>query len=199
MELRISLGEVFLSDDGHFRTTRSVQPLLAWRPAAGWELRLRGDWTLADFYDAEAPAEQDRDGLRQGVSLEVLRELDGGWAAGVLVAFRRLDTEGSDWEGSEREVGLRLAAPEMSGLRPSLVLGIVAAPFANLHSLTGFTDERNDRRLYATLAIAVPALERSACFVPTILLRFERWDSNIAEFDFTRWEPRIEFGFSIPL
>ncbi len=197
MEVRLAYGEVWLAGEGHFRTERSVLPAMLYRPAEDWELRLRIEWSDADFYE-NVPAEQDRDGTRQGARVEATWNVGGGWSLTPVLAFRVLGTEGSDYDGKEREVGLRVGAPEMFGIQPLLVLGYVDAPFDHPHSLTGFTEPRKDGRTVLGLTVTFPALEKLAGFVPSATVRYEHWQSNIAEFDFTRWEPVVEFAVNLP-
>ncbi len=197
LELRLSLGEVILSDTGHFRTERSVLPVFLWRPGPGWQLRFWIEWSDADYYD-DGPAEQDRDGTRQAAGMEVSMDAGAGWTLTPFFAFRDLTTEGTDYKGQEREVGLRVTMPEFVRVQTLLTLGFVQAPFDNLHSLTTFTEKRSDRRTYLSLTFLFPGLEKMAGFTPIVTIRHENWNSNISEFDFTRWDPTVEFAINLP-
>jgi len=191
---RVAYGEAFMADDGHFRTLRSAGPGFLFRPAAGWELRLWGEWGDVDYY-VDGPAEQDRDGTYQQAGLALRVDLGSGWTVSPFVSFLDYNSEGSDYERVEWQPGVTIAAPDVLGVQPSVTIGYVRADFDNPNSLTAFTEERQDRRFYVTFTLTVHALEEKLGFAPSISIRFEDWDSNIDAYDFSRWQPQIDFAF----
>jgi hypothetical protein len=114
-----------------------------------------------------------------------------------FLAYRLIDAEGTDYRGSEREVGLRLGFPEWKRVQTFAKVSFVHAPFDEPHSLTAFTEEREDRRLAASATFVFPALESIAGFAPSLSIRFEQWRSNIDVFEFRRWEPSLEFSVNL--
>lgn len=195
IEVRAALEEAFLREDGHFRTQRTVGPAALWRPFPALRLRLWADWTDADYYDP-VPAEQDRDGeiLRGGLRLAL--DLGRGWSVAPFASVNRYDAEGSDYESRGWEAGVSLSPEEFAGLRVVASVATGSQDYENPNSLTGFTEERSDRPLSATLSVTLKMLEGVIGYAPTVSVAYVRHKSNIATFDYDRWSPQIEVGIA---
>jgi hypothetical protein len=191
---RASISEAFMSDDGHFRTLRSLAPAFNFRPLVGLEIRLWSEWGDAGYY-FDAPNEQDRDGSFQQIGLGLRIELGRGWSLGSSVSLLDYDAQGADYDRRERQPALSVTAPEAAGVIAALTAAYVLADFDNPNSLSGFTEAREDRRIALTLTLTFRALEDGLGFAPSLSVRFEDWDSNIAAYDFSRWQPSIDLAF----
>ncbi len=196
LEIRLGFAETWLQGEGHFRTERSMGGALLFRPVARVQARLSLGWSDADYY-LSGPDEQDRDGVRESVGLEATLDAGQGWSLTPYLALRLIDTDGTDYKGSEREVGMRVACPEWKRIQTFVSAGFVYAPFDKPHSLTAFAEEREDRRVFASASFVFPALEAIAGFAPCLTVRFEQWRSNIEVFEFRRWEPVLEFSVNL--
>ncbi len=191
---RVALSEAFLSDEGHFRTLRTAAPAFLVRIATGLEARLWAEWGDVDYY-FNGPAEQDRDGSYQQIGLTGIYDIGGGWSVSPTVSYMDYDADGADYDRVELQAGILLALPETLGVRPTIAFSHVWADFDEPNSLTGFADERRDRRIAVTLTLAIRSLEPALGFAPTISIRFEDWGSNIDAYEFRRWQPQIDFSF----
>ncbi len=190
-EIRGSMVETYLTEDGHFRTQRVLAPALIVRPDEAWQIRLWADWTSADYYE-DVPDAQDRDGgiYRGGLSLTV--DLGDGWKIGPYLSYSKYNAEGSDYDHHSWNPGVQVTVPEFAGILLVAEGGVIFADYDNPHSLTGFTEARDDRRVYVRLNVTFKQLEKVIGFAPTISVAYENWSSNISAFDFDRWD----FGFS---
>lgn len=190
-ELRASLVETFLYEDGHFRTQRVLAPALIFRPDDAWQIRLWGDWTDSDYYES-TPDAQDRDGSVYRAGLLVSVDLGDGWKLAPHATYWKYNADGSDFDHDAWDLGFSVTPPEFAGLLVTLGTGFVFADYDNPHSLTDFTESREDRRFFLRLSVTLKLLEKPLGFAPTISLAYENWSSNISVFDFDRWD----FGFS---
>ncbi len=190
----LALAEAWLAEDGHFRTQRTAGVAGVLRPSAGWSVRLWGEFGDADYY-FDAPASEDRDGTYQqgGISLSAAL---GDWRVGPFVTILKYDAEGDDYDRIELQPGFSVTAPPISGaVELTLTVAYVRADFDEPNSLTGFTEEREDRRWIAALTVKILALEKTLGVAPSITIRFESWSSNIDAYDFNRFVPEVDFSF----
>ncbi len=192
-ELGAYVGEAFVVRGGHFRTQRGIEAALLLHPSESWELRLGADARGVQYYD-DVPAAQSRDGTLTHVEISLDWDLGSGWKAAPYAGYGYWDTEGSDYERGEWEIGLSATAPEILGLRTTLTAGYVRADFRNPHTLTALTRRRADDRILVRLQVAFPGLTRSWGVSPSFSLTYEHWRSNIPAWDFDRWDltPSVE-------
>lgn len=198
LQIAAAYGESWMSEDGHFRTLRSVSPSIRIEPTETWEARIWADVASLDYYESEAPAEQDRDATWSRVGLEVLFKFAAGWQVGPFASWSDHDAEGSDYEHRALEIGLMARTPEFLGLELDVRLGFVRADFENFNSLSepAFSDKREDRRFSIRVTITFRELERSWGVTPRLSITYENWNSNVDVFDFDRWDiaPMVEIA-----
>lgn len=191
---RIALAEAWLAEGGHFRTQRTAGLAGIFRPAANWSVKVWGEWGNADYY-FDAPEPEDRDGTYQQGGIAVAAAF-GEWRVGPFVNVLKYDAEGDDYDRFELQPGLSVTAPPIAdAVELTLTVAHVRADFDEPNSLTGFTDERDDRRWIYALTVKVLALEKSLGVAPSITIRFEDWNSNIDAYKFNRWMPEVDFSF----
>lgn len=196
VEVRSSVGEAFLREDGHFRTQRALGPAILARPLEAVQVRLWGDWTRADYY-ASVPNEQDRDGTMGRVGIGLGLDLGGNWSLSPSLAYVKYSAEGSDYDFRGWDVGLTLTPPEVVGFLVAPSVGYGDYDYANPNSLTGFAERREDRTLRATLSVTIRVLERAIGYTPTLAISYLRQRSNVEAFDYSRWAPHIELGINV--
>lgn len=196
LEVRASLEEAFLRDDGHFRSQRTVGPALLMQPFHEVQIRLWGDWTDADYY-ASVPQEQDRDGemVRGGVSFAI--DLGRSWTIAPYASYNKYDAEGADYDSSGWEVGVTITPEAVAGILISPSISYGEQDYDNLNSFANFTKKREDRPLRATLTITIRALEKVIGYAPTLSISYVRHRSNVDAFDYTRWSPVFEVGINV--
>ena len=195
-EARGALGEAWVRSEGHARTVRSAGSALIWRPDSTWQVRLFGDWASLSYYDADIPAEQDRDGVLQRGGIVVGIDLGKGWSAGPMAAYGRYDADGDDFDSRDLTVGAGLMTGEIFGCIISTTLAYTQADYDNPNSLTGFSEERKDRILSLTLTVTIRKLEEWIGYAPVVAVTFVDHGSNVDAYDYDRWDPRVELGIA---
>lgn len=186
-EIRGSYDEAWMVDEGHFRTLRIVAPAIIFRPGEKWELRLWGDYTDADYYESTTD-EQDRDGVTYRGGLHARIDLGGGWSLAPYVTYWSYAADGSDLDHHAWDFGASVTTPEIAGFQFVLAPGFALADYDNPNSLSDFTEKRSDRRFYARVTLIFRFIEKSIGFAPKITLAYEKWNSNIGEYDFDRFD-----------
>lgn len=192
IEVRATLGEAFSDGDGHLRTVRSVAPAFLLRFSPAVQARLWGDWTDADYYLGEIPAEQDRDGVIRRAGIVFGLDLGAGWSLAPHFGVAEYDADGDDYDHRDHVAGLALTTGQYLGCVFSPSLSYIRAGYEHENSLTGFSEKREDRIWRLALAIVLRELEGVLGYAPSVTLAYQDHASNIDEYDYARWEPRIE-------
>jgi len=196
LEVRASLEEAFMRDDGHFRTQRTLGSGLLLEPLHDLQVRLFGDWSLASYYDP-SPPEQDRDGTIVRFGAEFAIDLGRGWTLAPYVTYNTYQAQGSDYDSHGFEEGIVLRPEEFLGLKVTASFIFGQQDYTHLNSLTNFTEKRSDRTYQVTLGIVFKHLEKLIGYAPAIAISYVRHDSNIAEFRYNRWNPQFELGVNV--
>lgn len=194
LELRTSLGEAFSREEGHLRTLRIVAPSVLFNLADAVPVRLWADWTDADYYDDTVRDEYDRDGVyrRGGVAFGI--GLGAGWSLGPAIYLTDFAAEGDDYDYTAWTASLSMTAAPYFGCVFSASVGYTWADYANENSLVGFTEKREDRILTLSLTITLRGLEGLLNYAPSLTIAYSDHGSNIDQYDYDRWEPRVEVG-----
>jgi len=192
IEVRASLGDAVSDGEGHLRTTRTVAPALLFQFSPVLQARLWGDWTDADYYLGDLPAEQDRDGVitRAGVVFGI--DLGGGWSIAPHINLAEYDADGDDYDHSAVVVGLALTTGQYVGCVFSPSVSYTRADYDHENSIVGFVEKREDRILRVALSISVRELEKVIGYAPSVTVAFLDHSSNLDAFDYERFEPRVE-------
>lgn len=192
-ELRGSLGESFSSEEGHLRTLRIAAPSLLFN-VAGLPVRLWSDWTDADYYDTTSRDEYDRDGLYRRAGAVVGVPLGAGWSLSPGVYLTDFAAEGDDYDYASWTAHLSITSAPMLGIVISPRVDYTWADYENPNSLVNFTEEREDRILAVAVTLTFRSLEGLFRYAPSVTVAFTDHSSNIGQYDYERWEPRIEVG-----
>ena len=134
LEVRGAFGEAWVKEGGHARTVRSAGPALVWMPDSTWQVRLFGDWAGLSYYDADIPAEQDRDGTLQRGGIVVGIDLGGGWSVGPMASYGRYEAEGADFDSRDLMVGAGITTGEILGCVISTTLAYTRSDYENPNS-----------------------------------------------------------------
>jgi tetratricopeptide (TPR) repeat protein len=192
IEVRASLGDAVSGGEGHLRTTRTVAPAFLFHFSPVIQARLWGDWTDADYYLSDLPAEQDRDGLITRAGVVFGLDLGGGWNVAPHVSFSEYDADGDDYDHRALLVGLALTMGEYLGCVFSPAVSYTRADYEHENSVVGFSEKREDRILRFALSITLRELEKVIGYAPSLTLAFVDHSSNLDAFDYERFEPRVE-------
>ncbi len=195
-EVRGSLGEAYVRGEGHARTVRQAGPALIWFPDLTWQVRLFADWVDTDYYDADVPSDQDRDGVFQRIGLTVGIDLGGGWSVGPMAAWGRTSADGDDFDSRDSTLGVALTTGNLLGFVISTTVGYTLSDYANPNSLTAFEKQREDRILWVTFTVTIRKLEEWIGYAPALAVTFIDHRSNVDDYDYDRWEPRVELGIA---
>ncbi len=193
-ELRAALGEAYMQEDGHLRTTRTIAPALLLDLPFDWQTRVWADWTDADYYWDTVRDEYDYDGeiRRAGIGFGI--GLGGGWSLGPSVNIAEYDTEGTDYRHSSWTLSLGLTSAQYLGCVFTPGVSYTRADYDEENSVTNFTEKREDRIWTYSLTVTIRALESLIRYAPTVSVAFTDHGSNIDPYDYDRWEPRFEVG-----
>jgi tetratricopeptide (TPR) repeat protein len=194
MEVRGSISEAFIKDGGHARGLETIAPAFLFHPFSSWQARLWGDWSDVRYYESGVPPVMDRDGTITRVGLSVGIDLGRGWSAGPGAYFADYKTKGDDYDHHAWTATFALTAPEFLGCVASPSLSYTWDDYQNPNSLSGFTEKRQDRILAVGLTIKLRFLEEVIKYAPTLTVAYVDHRSNIAAFDYSRWEPRLELA-----
>ena len=196
LEVRGSWEEAVLRDTGHFRTQRMIGPAFLLKPVQDLQARVWADWTDASYYES-VPAPQNRDGSlsRAGVTLAI--DLGYAWALGPYCSVNKSNSTGGDYDAHGWETGVQLSSPELSGFKVVALVSYSEETYANLNSLSGFTKKRLDRPLGANLTVTFKQIEKWLGYAPTLAVGYLRHESNIGDFNYTRWTPQFEVSLGV--
>ncbi len=192
IEVRAALGEAVSDGEGHLRTTRTVAPAFIFHFSPTLQARLWGDWTDADYYLSDLPAEQDRDGVITRVGLVFGVDLGSGWSVAPHLGVAEYDADGDDYDHRDWVVGLALTTGQYIGCVFSPSVSYTRAEYDHENSVVGFTEKRDDRILRFAIAVTVRELESVIGYAPSVSVAFLDHSSNLDSYDYQRWEPRIE-------
>ncbi len=196
LEVRASLEEAFMRDDGHFRTQRTIGTGLLLYPLHDLQVHIFGDWSNATYYDP-TPPEQDRDGDIYRIGVEAAMDLGRGWTMGPYFIVNKYSATGSDYDSHGWDLGFTLRPEEFVGFKVSATIDVSEQDYLNENSLTGFTEKRKDRPVQITIAIVFRQIERLIGYAPTLSVTYVHHYSNIQEFKYNRWSPQIELGINV--
>jgi hypothetical protein len=196
IEVRASLEEAFMRDDGHFRTQRTIGTGLLLYPMHDLQLHVFGDWSLATYYDPTPPP-QDRDGNIYRVGVEAAIDLGRGWTTGPYVLLNRYNAQGSDYDSHGWDIGFTIRPEEVVGFKLSITLDVSEELYSHPNSLTNFTEKRRDLPVQATVTIVFKQIERLIGYAPSLSVAYVHHESNIQEFSYHRWSPQIELGMNV--
>jgi tetratricopeptide (TPR) repeat protein len=192
IEVRASLGDAVSDGEGHLRTTRTVAPALLFHFSPVLQARLWGDWTDADYYLSDLPAEQDRDGVITRVGVVFGMDLGAGWSIAPHLSLSEYDADGDDYDHRALAVGLALTTGEYIGCVFSPAVSYTRADYEHENSVVGFSEKRADRILRVALSINLRGLEKVIGYAPSVTVTFVDHSSNLDTFDYERFEPRVE-------
>jgi hypothetical protein len=192
IEVRTSLGDAVSDGEGHLRTTRTVAPALLFQFSPDLQARLWSDWTDADYYLGDLPAEQDRDGVITRAGVVFGLDLGGGWSIAPHVSLSQYDADGDDYDHSAHVVGLALTTGQYVGCVFSPSVSYTRAHYDHENSVVGFTEKREDRILRFGLSVRLRELEKVIGYAPSVTVAFLDHSSNLDAFDYKRFEPRVE-------
>ncbi len=192
IEVRAALGEAVSDGEGHLRTTRTVAPALLFNFSPTLQARLWGDWTDADYYISDLPAEQDRDGVITRAGLVFGIDLGAGWSVAPHLGIAKYDADGDDYDHQDWVVGLAVTSRQYLGCVFSPSVSYTRADYDHENSVVGFTEKRQDRIWRFALTVSIRELEQIIGYAPSITIAFLDHSSNLAPYDYKRWEPRIE-------
>ncbi len=192
IEVRASLGEAVSDGEGHLRTTRTVAPAFLFHFSPALQARLWGDWTDADYYQSDLPAEQDRDGVitRAGIVFGI--DLGEGWSVAPHLGLANYEADGDDYDHRDWVLGLALTTAPYVGCVFSPSISYTRAVYDNEQSVVGFAEKRDDRIWRYAVTVSVRELEKLISYAPSVTLAFLDHGSNLDAYDYERWEPRIE-------
>lgn len=193
-EVRGSLAEAYLHDDGHLRTMRTVAPALLLHLSPSLKLRAFGDWTSADYYAADLAVEQDRDGVIERGGIAVGFDLGDGWSAGPSVSFMSYEADGDDFDHGAWTLAFALTTGKILGCVVAPSVSYTWADYRNLNSVTSFSEKREDRIVLLSITVTLRGLEESIGYAPSFSVSFTDHGSNIDAYDYERWEPRLELA-----
>jgi tetratricopeptide (TPR) repeat protein len=196
LEVRASLEEAFMKDDGHFRSQKTIGTGFLLYPLHDLQLHVYGDWSNGTYYDA-TPPEQNRDGDIYRIGVEAAIDLGRGWTMGPYVILNKYNAKGSDYVSQGWEGGLTLRPEEFLGFKVSATLDVSEQDYANLNSLSNFTVKRRDLPVQITLSVVFKQIERLIGYAPALSITYVHHDSNIAEFNYHRWSPQIDLGINV--
>ena len=114
-EARGGLGEAYVRGEGHARTVRTAGPALIYRLGDLWQIRLFGDWSDTDYYDADIPAEQDRDGVLQRGGLALGLDLGEGWSVGPVATLGKYGADGDGFDSRDWTLAVALTTGKYLG------------------------------------------------------------------------------------
>lgn len=195
-EVRASLEEAFMRDIGHYRTQRMIGAGFLLGPWGDLQARIFTDWTNGTYYESTTP-EQDRDGDIHRVGVQFSYDLGRGWTVVPWVSYNKYNAQGNDYVSSGWETGITIRPEEFLGLKVSGTLVVSEQDYANLNSLTNFTEKRVDHPVQFTLTVVFKQVERLIGYAPEISVSFGRHESNITAYSYTRWNPHFELGIDV--
>jgi tetratricopeptide (TPR) repeat protein len=195
-EVRASLEEAFMRDIGHYRTERMIGAGLILFPWHDLQTRIFGDWTNGNYYQSTPPI-QDRGGDIYRVGVEFAYDLGRGWAVSPYFSFNKYSARGNDYVSDGWETGLTVRPEEFLGLKVSGTLMVSEQDYANLNSMTNFTEKRKDHIVQFTLTVVFKQIERLIGYAPGISVTFVRHESNIGAFSYHQWNPMFELGINV--
>jgi hypothetical protein len=196
LEVRASFEEAFLRSTGEFRTQRAIGPAFLFQATRDVQVRLWGDWTDASYYES-VPDPEKRSGTYSRLGITFAIDLGRAWALGPYGIYNKEKTTGSDYDGKGWEIGVQVTSPEYAGFKATALLGYGEETYSNPNSLTGFLTKRQDRPFTANLTITFKQVEKWVGYAPTISVGFVRHESNLSDFNYTRWTPQIEVSLGV--
>lgn len=192
IEVRAALGEAVSDGEGHLRTTRTVAPAVLFNFSPTVQARLWGDWTDADYYISDLPSEQDRDGVITRAGLVFGIDLGAGWSVAPHFGIAKYDADGDDYDHQDLVAGVAVTSSQYLGCVFSPSVSYTRADYDHENSVVGFTEKRQDRIWRFALTVSIRELEKVIGYAPSITIAFLDHSSNLAPYDYKRWEPRIE-------
>ena len=132
---------------------------------------------------------------RVGLTLAI--DLGAGWMAGPSLSYSQGNAQGDDYDFRGWAVALQVSTPELSGFKVVVLVSYGEDNYDNPNSLLGFTEERVDQPFAAKVTITFKQIEKWLGYAPTVSVGYVRHDSNITQFDYSRWTPEIEVSLGV--
>jgi tetratricopeptide (TPR) repeat protein len=196
LEVRASLEEAFMRDDGHFRAMETLGTGFLLYPLHDLQLHIFGDWSKGTYFDP-SPAPEDRDGDIYRIGVEAAIDLGRNWTLGPYFVLNKYLAVGSDYVSHGWDVGFTIRPEEFLGFKVSATVDVSEQDYANLNSVDNFAKKRMDRPVQITLAVVFKQIERIIGYAPAISVTYVYHESNISVFKYHRWDPQIELGINV--
>jgi hypothetical protein len=132
---------------------------------------------------------------RAGLTLAI--DLGYAWVLGPYGSVNKSNTKGGDYDAHGWETGLQVTSPEFSGFKVIALVSYGEETYANPNSLSGFTKRRLDRPLGANVTVTFKQIEKWLGYAPTLAFGYLRHESNIGDFNYTRWTPQLEVSLGV--
>jgi hypothetical protein len=87
-------------------------------------------------------------------------------------------------------------SPVYAGFKFAVTASYGEQDYDKLNSLSNFTVKRKDRPVNLVLAVTLKNLESLIGYAPMISVTYYRHQSNISDYNYTRWAPQIELGIN---